>query len=104
VESIAGEIAVIREGRLVAAGPPEELLRAAGGAAWETVLSSAEFERRRGSLAVSSVVRRADGVHLRLVGAEPPVEDATAVEPDLEDAYLFLMQSGRPSPAVAGVA
>ncbi len=104
VESIAGEIAVIREGRLVAAGPPEELLRAAAGAAWETVLSSAEFERRRGSLAVSNVVRRADGVHLRLVGREPPVENATPVEPDLEDAYLFLMQSGRPSPAVAGVA
>jgi len=103
VESIAGEIAVIREGRLVAAGPPEVLLRAAAGTAWETVLSSSEFERLRGRLSVSNVVRRADGVHLRLVGAEPPVENATPVEPDLEDAYLFLMQSGRhPSGAAGG--
>jgi ABC-2 type transport system ATP-binding protein len=102
VESIAGEIAVVREGRLVAAGPPEALLKAAAGVAWEAVLSSADFERLRERLAVSNVVRRADGVHVRLVGAEPPVEGARPVEPDLEDAYLYLMQA-RPS-AAAGAA
>jgi ABC-type multidrug transport system ATPase subunit len=82
IESIAGEIVVIRAGRLVTAGTPEEL-----------VLSSTEFERVRPRLTVSSVVRRSDGVHLRLVSPEQPLPGASPVEPDLEDAYLHFMQA-----------
>jgi ABC-2 type transport system ATP-binding protein len=92
VESIAGEIAVVREGRLVTSGPPEALLRKAAGTAWEALLAPEEFERLREGLTVSSLVRRSDGVHLRVVAAERPLGDAVAVEPDLEDAYLALMQ------------
>jgi len=99
IESIAGEIAVVREGGLVAFGTPEELLQRAAGSAWEVVLSSAEFERVRASLSVSSVLRRPDGVHLRLVGRERPLPGASPVEPDLEDAYLHLMQDGRAAAA-----
>jgi ABC-type multidrug transport system ATPase subunit len=92
VESIAGEIAVVRGGRLVTSGPPEALMRRAAGTAWEAVLPSAEFEALRDRLIVSSLLRRGDGVHLRLVAAEKPLATATSVEPDLEDAYLALMQ------------
>ena len=93
IESIAGEIAVVRDGRLVACDTPEALLKAAAGSAWEIVLPSAEFERLRSGLTVSSVVRRSDGVHLRLVGRERPLPGAYPAEPDLEDAYLGLMQA-----------
>jgi len=92
VESIAGEIAVVREGRLLAFGTPEQLLQQAQGTAWEAVLPSSEFERIRAGLRVSNVTRRPDGVHLRLVAPERPVPSACPVEPDLEDAYLALMQ------------
>ena len=101
VESIAGQIAVVRDGRLVACATPEALLQAAAGAAWEIVLPSAEFERVRAGLAVSSLVRRADGVHLRLVGREKPLPGARPVEPDLEDAYLCLMQAQSPATEAA---
>ncbi len=100
VESVAGEIAVIRQGQLVASGAPEELLRSARGSAWEAVVSSAELESRRATLNVSGLVRRADGVHLRLVACERPLPQAVPVEPDLEDAYLFLVRS-QPAPAGA---
>ena len=99
IESIAGEIAVIRGGALVACGTPENLLQAAAGSAWQAVLSSAEFERVRPGLTVSNVVRRADGVHLRLVSRERPLPGATPVEPDLEDAYLLLMRDAPASAA-----
>jgi ABC-type multidrug transport system ATPase subunit len=92
VESIAAEIAVVRAGRLVASGPPEALMRKAAGTAWEAVLEPEEFERVRESLTVSSLLRRGDGVHLRVVAAERPLGDAVPVGPDLEDAYLALMQ------------
>jgi ABC-2 type transport system ATP-binding protein len=98
IESIAGEIAVMRDGCLLASGPPEVLLRAAAGATWQAVVSSAELEQRRAELTVSAMVRRADGVHLRLVARERPLPQATPVEPNLEDAYLFLMRSESPRP------
>jgi ABC-type multidrug transport system ATPase subunit len=94
IESIASEIAVLRAGRLVAHGTPEGLLQAARGAAWDAVVPAPEFERLRPGLTVSSMARRADGVHLRLVGWQQPLPGACPAEPDLEDAYLLLMQGG----------
>jgi ABC-2 type transport system ATP-binding protein len=99
VESIASEIAVVREGRLLALAPPEQLLSAAAGAAWQAVLPSSEFERLRPGLVVSSLLRRADGVHVRIVSRERPLPGATPVEPDLEEAYLLLMSAGREAAA-----
>lgn len=91
VESIAGQIAVMKQGRLVVCATPEELLRSARGAVWDLVLSSEEFEKRRGQLRISNAVRKADGVHLRVVQGEPPVAGAVAGEPDLEDAFVHTM-------------
>jgi ABC-type multidrug transport system ATPase subunit len=91
VESIASQIAVMKLGRLVVCAPPEELLKSARGAVWDLVLSSAEFEARRAAFRVSNAVRRADGVHLRVVQAESPGADAVAAEPDLEDAFVYTM-------------
>jgi len=88
VESIATEIAILRQGALVAFATPEELMRAAEGQVWEVVLSSDEFEAMRRNLHVSNAVRRPDGVHVRVVAPKPPTMDATAAEPTLEDAFL----------------
>jgi ABC-type multidrug transport system ATPase subunit len=99
VESIAGEIAVVREGRLVAFGAPEDLLRTASGCAWEAVLPAVEFERLRAGLVVSGMLRRPEGVHLRLVGRERPLPGALPATPDLEDAYLLLMRCAAPAAA-----
>jgi ABC-type multidrug transport system ATPase subunit len=98
IESIASTIAVVKSGRLVAHDTPEGLLGRAAGSAWEAVMPSEEFERVRPTLTVSNAVRKPDGVHLRLVAAGAPVAGAVAVEPNLEDAYLFLMRTaGGPS-------
>jgi hypothetical protein len=46
----------------------------------------------RGNFRVSRAQRRADGVEVRVVGAKSPSDDAVPVAPDLEDAYLWLLQ------------
>ena len=94
VESLAGTIAVMREGRLVTCAAPEALLQAARGKVWEAIVSSVEYEQVRGRLKVTRAVRQADGVHARVVSAAQPFDAARAVEPDLEDAYVHLMQPG----------
>ena len=90
IESIATGIAIMKEGALLTIAAPENLLRAAEGKVWRAVVSSEEFERLRTSLKISSAIRKPDGVHLRFVGPASTIS-ASAVEPELEDAFLYLM-------------
>ena len=93
IESIATEIAVLKAGALLTVGAPEILLQACEGKVWRAVVSSEEFDRLRTNLKISSAVRKADGVHIRFVGPEPAIA-ASLVEPELEDAFLYLMNFG----------
>jgi ABC-type multidrug transport system ATPase subunit len=92
IESLAGTIAVMKEGRLVTCAAPEALLQSARGQVWEAVVSSAEYDAARTRLKVTRAVRQADGVHARVVAKTQPFAAATPVEPDLEDAFVHLMQ------------
>lgn len=91
VESIAGQIAIMRHGTVAAYGTPECLLQAAAGKVWECVVPSNEFEGMRAGMKVSSAVRKPDGIHLRLVHPEAPVPHATVAEPNLEDSFVYWM-------------
>ena len=102
VESIATEIAIMKQGSLVALATSEDLLKMAEGCVWELVVSSERFERIRGELVVSNAVRRSDGVHVRTVGNRQPFAEAEPAEPRLEDAFLYVMNCNRqPVGAVA---
>jgi ABC-type multidrug transport system ATPase subunit len=94
IESIATAIAVMKQGRLVTCAPPETLLQAAAGSVWEAVRTSEQFEAERGRFRISHAVRKPDGVHVRIVQPTPPFPNASPAEPDLEDAFLFVMNFG----------
>jgi len=102
VESVATEIAVVRQGRLLAFGTPEELVARAAGAVWEAELPVAEMERLRPSLTVAGLVRNGGVVRARLVARERPLPGAAPAGASLEDAYLLLMkEAGSALPAAA---
>ncbi|MFD2767172.1 ABC transporter ATP-binding protein [Micromonospora eburnea] len=88
IESVAGDIAIVAQGRLLRRGTPEELLRIVAGHVWEMVVGPDEVAAAQARHLVSRMVRTADGVRLRLLSATQPGPDATRVPPDLEDAYL----------------
>jgi len=89
IESVATQIAILREGSLVAFAPPEALLCATVGRVWEAVVKSEEFEELRKTLKISSAIRKPDGVHIRIVGPEKQLRGSVAAEPGLEDAFLY---------------
>jgi ABC-type multidrug transport system ATPase subunit len=89
VEAVASQIAVLRHGRLVALATPEELLRRAAGRVFAAVVPSERLAEVQARLAVSSILRKADGMHVRFVGEGAAVSGARPVEPTLEDAYLL---------------
>jgi len=89
VEAVASRIAVLRSGRLVADASPEDLLSRAAGKVFSAVVPSSDLARAQSAVHVSSLVRRADGVHVRFVGGGAALPGARPVEPSLEDAYLL---------------
>src|SRR5215471_475571 len=93
VEAVASRIAVLRQGKLLAAGAPEELLARAQGRVFAAVVSSERLVEAQNSVRVSALVRRADGVHVRYVAERPALPGSTPAEPTLEDAYLALQTS-----------
>jgi len=99
IEAIATDIAILNEGKLLAHAAPEDLLRSVEGKVWEWIVPSGELPAMRQKFQISGSVRRADGVHVRIVAVQQPGSDALAVTPTIEDAYLHCITSKR-----AGVA
>jgi len=95
VEATATEIALIAHGQLVRHAPPEMLLAEMRGKVWELVIPSAELVALQQRFLISGTIRRVDGVHVRVVSAEPPGAGAAAAEPTLEDAYLYCLGNHR---------
>jgi ABC-type multidrug transport system ATPase subunit len=89
VEITATRIALIQDGRLLRDETPEAFQRLAAGKVWGVTVSSDELIAYRKRHLVSSTQRRAGGVHLRVVADERPGQDAQALVPTLEDAYLY---------------
>lgn len=100
VEAVATGIAMMDRGRLLAYAEPEELLRRVEGRVWEWVIPSADLAAARERWKISGTVRRADGVHARVVSDLPPA-GAVAVPPSLEDAYLAVLEGDRGRRAAA---
>jgi ABC-2 type transport system ATP-binding protein len=94
IEAVASRIAVLRQGRLLHVATPEEMLRLALGQVFVAVMPSEQVVDAQRRVTVSSLMRRADGVHLRYVGAADALPGARPVEPNLEDAYLLISQGG----------
>jgi ABC-2 type transport system ATP-binding protein len=95
VEAAATEVAILDQGQLLWHSAPEDLLCSVEGKVWAWVVPSSKLTAIRQHYAVSSAVRRSDGVHLRVVADAPPADDATPLRPSLEDAYLRCITAER---------
>lgn len=97
VESVASDIAIVSQGRLLRRDSPEELLRQVEGHVWELIVPSSQVSVLQHRFVISRLVRTAAGVRARLLSPVAPGADAVSVAPDLEDAYLAVINqaSGR---------
>jgi ABC-type multidrug transport system ATPase subunit len=93
VEAAATAIAIINKGRLLYHLPPEGVLERVEDKVWSCIVGSSDLISFRQQHLISNAVRRSDGVHVRVVAAEPPLSTAESVSPTLEDAYLYCISS-----------
>ncbi|WP_405835961.1 ABC transporter ATP-binding protein [Streptomyces platensis] len=104
VESVASDIAVVAQGRLLRRGSPEDLLASVEGLVWEVLVDPADVPTLQQRHLVSRMVRTGSGVRVRLLTPVPPYATAQRGTPDLEDAYLAIINQvvGR-TPEFAGL-
>jgi len=96
VEATANDIAIINRGRLMVRSSPEILLQSVEGKVWQWVLPSSELLAAKQRHLLSSVVRRKDGLHVRVVAETSPAHEAQlAGSPTLEEAYLYCISTHR---------
>jgi ABC-type multidrug transport system ATPase subunit len=89
-------VVVMRRGRIVYDGSPDQLAMLAVGRTWELRLAAgAHVELPDSCKVVDQGPEAGGGSRMRILGAESPHPDATPAEPGIEDGYLQLMHRGR---------
>lgn len=94
VEFIAGQVILMREGRLLRMDTTENLLHSVEGMVWSVTVSQREADQVKRQYDVSNIAQRADGLALRIVSAEKPFENAHEEQPTLEDVFLHYFGRG----------
>lgn len=89
VEYIAGEIMLMKDGRIVLSGTPEELSDAMPETVWNCTVAPDRVGAFLRGYKVANVRNLKGSVQLRIVSAEAPTEDAAADIPTLEDVFLY---------------
>jgi ABC-2 type transport system ATP-binding protein len=89
VEAVANRLVVLNRGTVVADTSPDGLLARAAGKVWSLTTDAATAMSLQTKFQVSALVQHAGGVTLRMVSPVRPRENAIAIEPTLEDAYLL---------------
>lgn len=86
------DMAVLSKGTVLFRGSPAELIEAARGHVWS--VTSSGTDKPNHHMTVVSMMHLSDGIQYRLVGPDAAdYPQAQAVQPGLEDGYVWLMKS-----------
>jgi len=91
IEATCENIAVLDEGSLKFVGTVEELLQKASGKIYTAEVSRMELEKIKNDYIITGMLSKGSMADVRLVAEEKPFEGAQSCEPNVEDAYLYLM-------------
>lgn len=89
VEYIAGHILVMKEGKIICQGAPEEIEQEVAGFVWEIHVPSGEADRYVDRYNVGNLRNEGGMTVLRIISETSPGKEAYTVAPNLEDLYLY---------------
>ncbi|MCK5699644.1 MAG: ATP-binding cassette domain-containing protein, partial [Cyclobacteriaceae bacterium] len=98
IETIANDIAIIYQGRLLEHDYPDQILKIIDNQVYEGNFSNEAFESFRSQHLISNSTRTRDGWMVRFVlnpGDELPTSPIQLVKGTLEDAYLYIIASAK---------
>lgn len=91
IETTCENIAILDEGTLKFTGTVEELLKIAEGKIYTAEVSKMELEKIKKEYIITGLLTKGSKAEVRMVAEKMPFESAVCCEPNVEDAYLYLM-------------
>lgn len=89
IESIAGDIILVRDGRVELCEEPKQFVSDISGRVYVLSVPDAESMKKvAAECSVSNIRQIQGGFELRIISDEPEYENAVLTEPNLEDAFL----------------
>jgi ABC-2 type transport system ATP-binding protein len=88
VESIASQLAIMRNGKLMAFETPEMILEKARGQIWSAQIGGEQYDVLRSKVQVLHAQRSGNNVNLRIAHPHSPCQGAHTTEPSLEEALM----------------
>jgi ABC-type multidrug transport system ATPase subunit len=88
IETIADEVAIMKNGILITKGTQSDVIKQIEGKVFETVLDTTALDEFKSHHLIIHTIRQKDKTRVRYI-SESSVGSSTACLPSLEDAYLF---------------
>jgi ABC-2 type transport system ATP-binding protein len=89
IEYIAKEVMILKDGELIYKNTTQQLLAEMNCIVWKVLVTDKELSSMKKKYKIGNMIRRDDGVELRILSREKPHHNAILDTPNLEDLYLF---------------
>jgi len=93
ISSVCHDLALLHNGMIRFNGSPEKLVEKARGHVWQVFTTGTEYDLLKEKYAVTSTIPSSDGWEIQLVGENLGMNTALPIEPNLEHAYVYFMDS-----------
>ena len=93
ISSTCNNLALLNSGKIAFNDTPEELINTAKGKVWTLKATHSELDQLKEDHTVISTVPSREGYELRVVADNIKNGNAVLAEPNLEDAYVYFMQT-----------
>lgn len=90
VEYIADEIIMMNQGKIVAQGSVEDIIKPIRNKVWECDVTG-DMADMKSKFLISNLRNVENSTNLRIISLQKPTQKAFCVEPTLEDAYLYYL-------------
>lgn len=91
IEATCENIAVLNLGEILFRGTVSELLQAVRGKVYTLEVSTLELPMMQEKFLVTGILTNGSTANIKLIADQAPMREAKQAEPDVEDAYMYLM-------------
>ncbi len=93
IEATCENIAVLNQGKVCFQGKVAELLSSVEGKVYSAEIPAEELERVKENHMVTGILTTGSTANVKIIAETKPFPQARPVQPDVEDAYMYLMNS-----------
>ena len=93
IEATCENIAVLNQGKVCFQGKVTELLSSVEGKVYSAEIPAEELERVKENHMVTGILNTGSTANVKVIAETKPFPQARPVRPDVEDAYMYLMNS-----------